>query len=52
MTVQELTRYLEVDAATVIQWAESGRLPAKREDDQWRFDRARIEEWLAQEKIK
>ena len=52
MSVEELARYLEVDAATVSQWAQAGRLPAQREGDQWRFERARIEEWLTHEKIK
>ena len=52
MTVDDLARYLEVDAATVGQWAQSGRLPAQRDNDTWRFDRAKIEEWLANEKIK
>ena len=52
MTVEELARYLEVDAATVSQWAQGGRLPAQRDGDQWRFERAKIEEWLAHEKIK
>ncbi len=51
LTVDELARYLEVDAATVSQWAQAGRLPAQRENGQWRFDRAKIEEWLANEKI-
>ncbi len=52
LTAEELARYLEVDVATVLQWAQSGRLPAHREGDQWRFERVKIEEWLAQEKIK
>ena len=52
MTIEELARYLEVDAGTVSQWAQGGRLPAQREGDQWRFDRTKIEEWLAHEKIK
>ena len=52
MTVEDLARYLEVDAPTVGQWAQSGRLPAQRDNDTWRFDRAKIEEWLANEKIK
>ena len=52
MTVEELARYLEVDANTVIQWAQGGRLPAQRENTEWRFDRTKIEEWLAHEKIK
>ena len=52
MSVEELARYLEVDASTVTQWAQGGRLPAQREGDQWRFDRSKVEEWLAHEKIK
>lgn len=52
MTVEDLARYLEVEKDTVLHWAESGRLPAIREGTTWRFDRAKIEEWLAQEKIK
>ncbi|MBI4340847.1 MAG: polymer-forming cytoskeletal protein [Candidatus Omnitrophica bacterium] len=52
MTVDELARYLEVDAATVSEWAQASRLPAQREGERWRFERAKIEEWLAHEKIK
>lgn len=52
MTADELARYLEVEVSTVSQWAQSGRLPAQAEGSQWRFDRAKIEEWLAHEKIK
>ena len=53
MTVDELAKYLEVDGATVLQWAQAGRLPAQREDGgEWRFDRSKVEEWLAQERIK
>jgi len=52
MTIDELARYLEVDASTVLQWAQGGRLPAQRDGDRWRFERSKIEEWLAQEKIK
>ena len=52
LTIEELARYLEVDVGTVAQWAQGGRLPAQREGEQWRFDRTKIEEWLAHEKIK
>jgi excisionase family DNA binding protein len=52
MSTDELARYLEVDAETVSQWATGGRLPAQRENNQWRFERAKIEEWLAHERIK
>ena len=52
LTIDELARYLEVDVATVSQWVQGGRLPAQRDGDQWRFERTKIEEWLAQEKVK
>ena len=52
MTVEELARYLEVDAETVGQWAQGGRLPAQRDGNEWRFNRAKIEEWLAHERVK
>ena len=52
MTIEELAGYLEVDAATVSAWAQSGRLPGERAGEGWRFERAKIEEWLAHEKIK
>ena len=52
MTVDELARYLEVDASTVTQWAQSGRLPAQRDGSQWQFNRSKVEEWLAQERVK
>ena len=52
MTADELARYLEVDVSTVAEWAKAGRLPAQQEGAQWRFERAKVEEWLAHEKIK
>jgi excisionase family DNA binding protein len=52
MTIEELARYLEIDGATIQEWARSGKLPAQREGDQYRFDRKLVEEWLAQEKIR
>ena len=50
--LEDLARYLEVDANTVLEWAQAGRLPARQENGQWRFDRKQVEEWLAREKIK
>lgn len=52
ITLDELARYLEIDAPTLLEWAESGRLPAHREGSIWRFDRKQVEDWLAQEKIR
>lgn len=52
MTPEELAKYLEVDPAMVTEWANTGKLPGMREGDSWRFDRSKIDEWVASEKIK
>ena len=52
MSVEELSRYLEVESATVVDWASSGRLPGQRDNGQWRFERVKIQDWLAKERIK
>jgi len=52
MNLDELARYLEIEANTILEWAQSGRLPGQREAGKWRFERRLVEEWLAQEKIR
>ena len=52
LTLEELARYLEIDSSTILQWAQGGRLPAHQTGGVWQFDRKRVEEWLAQEKIR
>lgn len=50
MTTEELSKYLEVDTDSVIEWAKKGRIPAQREGNFWNFDRNRIDAWIASEK--
>jgi excisionase family DNA binding protein len=52
MTPDELAKYLEIDTAMVFEWANLGKIPGTREGNSWKFDRNRIEEWMASEKIK
>ena len=52
MTQEELAKYLEVDTAMILDWVNSGKLPGMREGDNWRFDRSKIDEWVAAGKIK
>ncbi|MBI5144163.1 MAG: polymer-forming cytoskeletal protein [Candidatus Omnitrophica bacterium] len=52
MTPEELAKYLEVDMALVTEWANSGKLPGTKNGNSWRFDRAKVDEWVATEKIK
>lgn len=52
MTADDVAKYLEVDTTLVHEWAGNGRLPGTRDGSLWRFDRAKIDEWIAQGKIK
>jgi excisionase family DNA binding protein len=52
MSAEDLAKYLEVDTSLVYDWANSGKLPGTRDGSSWRFDRRRVEEWVAAEKIK
>jgi excisionase family DNA binding protein len=52
MSPEELAKYLEVDAGMIMDWVNSGKLPGVREGDSWRFDRSKIDEWVASGKIK
>lgn len=52
LTIDEVAKFLEVDKNVVVEWADTGKLPAKKDGSKWRFDRSKIEDWLASEKIK
>ena len=48
----QLAKYLEVEVSNILSWANSGKIPAFKEGDDWRFDRGMIDEWIAKEKAK
>ncbi|MFH1478420.1 MAG: polymer-forming cytoskeletal protein [Candidatus Omnitrophota bacterium] len=47
---RELAAYLEVDESNILNWAKAGKLPAVREENEWKFDRQVVDEWIAKEK--
>ena len=52
MTPEELSKYLEVEVNMVLDWVNSGKLPGVRDGSAWRFERNKIDEWVASGKIK
>ena len=52
MTSEELAKYLEVEVGVISDWVNSGKIPGMKEGEHWRFDRNRIDEWVAEGKIK
>jgi len=51
LNVDELARYLEVDLKSVMEWANSGKVPASKEGESWKFERKAIDSWVASGKI-
>lgn len=51
LNAEELARYLEVEHNSVLEWANSGKVPAIKEGEGWKFDRKAIDSWVASGKI-
>jgi len=51
LNAEELARYLEVDLNSIMEWANSGRMPALKEGSGWKFERKAIDFWVASGKI-
>lgn len=50
LTAEEVAKYLEVDASLILNWAREGKLPGVKDKDTWKFERARLDSWIANEK--
>jgi len=48
MSIDEFAKHIGMDAREVLKLAERGKLPGRKLDGQWRFNRARMTEWLQQ----
>ena len=48
---EELARHLDIDKETVISWADTGKIPGFKEGEKWKFERKRIDNWVASGKI-
>ncbi|MBI3292306.1 MAG: polymer-forming cytoskeletal protein [Elusimicrobia bacterium] len=51
MSVEEAAQYLEIDVATITEWAIAGKIPAMGEAGGWKFDKAALEQWVSQQKL-
>ena len=50
--VEQLAKYLELEIPNIVEWANSGKIPAFKEGNDWKFERPKIDEWVVREKIK
>lgn len=46
LTVEDVAQYLQVSEETLIQWVEDGTIPSYKLNNEHRFSRSEIEEWI------
>lgn len=52
LTLKDLAQYLEVEMATLDEWAAKRKIPAFQEDNAWKFRKSEIDRWIQEEKLK
>lgn len=52
LNTEELAGYLEVETSSINEWVSSGKIPAVKEGEHWKFERKAIDEWLSAGKVK
>lgn len=51
LNTEELAKYLEVEINSIVEWANQGKIPAVKQDNEWKFERKAIDSWVASGKI-
>jgi excisionase family DNA binding protein len=50
MTIRDVAEFLKVTEKTIYRMAADGRIPGFKVGGTWRFDKADIEKWIAENK--
>jgi len=49
--IDEVAKYLEIDLSEIEELANSGKIPATKSEDAWRFDKKQIDNWAASGRV-
>ena len=52
LDMEEVAKYLEIDLSAVQDLATSGKIPATKAGEAWKFERSKIDVWAASGKVK
>jgi excisionase family DNA binding protein len=52
MNLKELAQYLEVEMATLDEWAAKRKIPAIQEGNVWKFRKSEVDRWIQEEKLR
>jgi excisionase family DNA binding protein len=52
LSVEELSQYLEIENKAIEELAETGKIPAIKDEHGWKFERVKIDQWAAAGRVK
>lgn len=52
LDIDEVAKYLEIDLNEIDQLANSGKIPATRSGNSWKFERSKIDTWAATARVR
>jgi len=52
LTIDDLAQYLEIEIPAILELASTGKIPAMKEGDSWKFERAQIDQWASSGKVR
>ncbi len=52
LSLRDLAQYLEVETRVIEEWAQQKKIPGRLENGEWRFNKAAIDKWVQDEKVK
>ncbi len=52
LTIDDLAQYLEIEIPAILELATTGKIPALKEGDSWKFERAQIDQWASSGKVR
>ncbi len=52
LNIDEVSKYLEIDLPSIVDLADTGKIPATKSGDSWLFERSKIDNWASTGKLK
>lgn len=52
LSLDDLAQYLEIEIPAIVELATTGKIPAIKEGDSWKFERAQIDQWASSGKVR
>jgi excisionase family DNA binding protein len=52
LSIDDLAQYLEIEIPAILELATTGKIPAVKEGDNWKFERALIDQWASSGRVR